>query len=827
MSRQEKFSIRKTTLGVVSACIAVVGLFALMGANQEVKADEVNVTVADTAVVENDEANEELAVLAASPEESPVEIAEQELATAQEELATASQALAQAQAQEAAAEETLTQAQAAVDAVETSRTETRQVGTTTETVQTGVNTETVQTGTKTEQVQVGTESKLVEGTRTEQVQTGTKTTTKFVGMETVQEQTGTQVQRVKVGEEEVQVQVGSTFETRVVGTETKSEIVGYKTEQVKVGERTVTEGGEAGLKDGTITYNFDSGAKLEGLLVSDEYLDALKKLANGNISSSDVSSIARGDAEFEAKIGNRTSYTMSSLIDFVGGAVNAAYGSFYRQHQYDIANSDTTTKYDVLDLPYEVRKDLALFYVALVNDLRSKVGTESLKVTEESLQQAYDIVNDVRVISFESVSGDKDYLKGVSRSQLEEKGFFTNSIREKTVISDTGRGILQEGVNLSNKYNADLYSLVYSGEGNASRDFENPRYQTVDQLKYGIISVLGQQLYGFEGKGYNGQEAGGVNGTYVDNFKTVLAVLGLDGNTNNTVGLDVSLYNSDSRGNQDKYSQVMITFSDSSATAITNPYETSTGGTTRVEDVYETRETPIYETKTVDVTERVEVPVYRTQVRDIYEDREVPTYTNVTRPKYETVEEPVYEEREVAYSEVVVTPIYETREVPVYTEVETPIYETREAHVYETVNITVAIPQDLLDALTAAQEAYDKAVADSQTAQGNYQEAADKVTAAQAKLAALQPAPQPVEDTPTTGDQEPSPAETEPVSEEEQVPTETPAVEEVPSPTETPIVEEVPSPTETPVTEDSPAPVEKPAHPTEEAAPFEVPLLWN
>lgn len=330
------------------------------------------------------------------------------------------------------------------------------------------------------------------------------------------------------------------------------------TKQVQVGTKTVTTGGKATLKDGVAKSEFFES---NGVVTSDAYLKAIKALAEGRGSYADVrKAIADGVENVPG----------SSLAD-IAAPNRLVFKSWKSSYNPQFSNTDSTTKVSVHDLTDEQLTDLALFYTALVNDLRSKVGTEPLKVTKESIAATKQALKDLFNKTFPAYNN-------MSEAELKANGFWgPESIKKVTESNQTqehlnsvqGSGKLLNGV-VANQ-------VQYQGHNGA--------YQTMADLKANLLAFVGNMLYGSTGTGSNVSTAG----TSRDNFSDALALLGLRGNYNAAgVGVDFyTTFNGLGYSAPATYALMLNT----NGEAIDNPYQTLTGGKTEV--------VPIYETKTI------------------------------------------------------------------------------------------------------------------------------------------------------------------------------------------------------------------------------------
>lgn len=328
------------------------------------------------------------------------------------------------------------------------------------------------------------------------------------------------------------------------------------TQKVQTGTKTVTTGGKATLKDGVAKSElFESN----GVVTSDAYLKAIKALAEGKGSYADVrKAIADGVENVPG----------SSLAD-IAAPNRSVFKSWKSSYNPQFSNTDSTTKVSVHDLTDEQLTDLALFYTALVNDLRSKVGTEPLKVTKESIAATKQALKDLFNKTFPAYNN-------MSEAELKANGFWgPESIKKVTESNQTqehlnsvqGSGKLLNGV-VANQ-------VQYQGHNGA--------YQTMADFKANLLAFVGNMLYGSTGTGSNVSTAG----TSRDNFSDALALLGLRGNYNSAgVGVDFyTTFNGLGYSAPATYALMLNT----NGEAINNPYQTLTGGKTEVVPVYETK----------------------------------------------------------------------------------------------------------------------------------------------------------------------------------------------------------------------------------------------
>ena len=316
-------------------------------------------------------------------------------------------------------------------------------------------------------------------------------------------------------------------------------------EPVKVGEITAVTADGVSLNKGVAYSNF---LETNGIVVNREYLDAIKALARGTGSVQAVKdAIKKGD-----KNGNR--------LDIVSGPASSSYKSWAKDMSF--ANTDATTKLDVNNLSDSQLTDLALFYTALLNDVRFKVGTNLVTVTEQSVAEAKKVVTSIFNKVFPS-------YKGMNNAQLEANGFW-NSLSQP---SNPLRGPVYDVTNAVKGVDSEDTTIIgQEPANNVNYDNIDGRKQTMAELKAKIFANLGNQLFGFEGQGYLGEASGGVDGKRSENFDLAMTVLGLKG-TSTTAGVDLG-FTDTFNGMVDRAPRTYTVLGNAYGKAISNPYQT-------------------------------------------------------------------------------------------------------------------------------------------------------------------------------------------------------------------------------------------------------------
>ena len=328
-------------------------------------------------------------------------------------------------------------------------------------------------------------------------------------------------------------------------------------EPVKVGEITAVTADGVSLNKGVAYSNF---LETNGIVVNREYLDAIKALARGTGSVQAVKdAIKKGD-----KNGNR--------LDIVSGPASSSYKSWAKDMSF--ANTDATTKLDVNNLSDSQLTDLALFYTALLNDVRFKVGTNLVTVTEQSVAEAKKVVTSIFNKVFPS-------YKGMNNAQLEANGIW-NSLSQP---SNPLRGPVYDVTNAVKGVDSEDTTIIgQEPANNVNYDNIDGRKQTMAELKAKIFANLGNQLFGFEGQGYLGEASGGVDGKRSENFDLAMTVLGLKG-TSTTAGVDLG-FTDTFNGMVDRAPRTYTVLGNAYGKAISNPYQTLKNPKETVTPVY-------------------------------------------------------------------------------------------------------------------------------------------------------------------------------------------------------------------------------------------------
>lgn len=241
------------------------------------------------------------------------------------------------------------------------------------------------------------------------------------------------------------------------------------TENVKVGEKSTVTADGVYLNKGVAYSNF---TETNGIVTSQAYLDAIKALAKGTGSVQAVKdAIKKGDEN-----GNN--------LAIVSAPTSSAYNSWVKNMDFSFANTDSATKLDINNLSDSQLTDLALFYTALLNDLRFKVGTNLVTVTDQSVAEAKKTVTSIFDKLFPA-------YKGMDEAQLTANGFWNS-------MSDTKNPLKYTGVSLQDTVKGidseDTTVIGQKPANNVSYENNDGRKQTMFDLKAKIFANLGNQI---------------------------------------------------------------------------------------------------------------------------------------------------------------------------------------------------------------------------------------------------------------------------------------------------------------------------------------------
>ncbi|HEM6308818.1 TPA: SEC10/PgrA surface exclusion domain-containing protein [Streptococcus suis] len=345
------------------------------------------------------------------------------------------------------------------------------------------------------------------------------------------------------------------------------------TETIKTGETTtVTTGGTATLKDGVATPS--TYPWVNGVITNDYYLNAIKNYANGTATIADVEATFSKGLTFTASDGSKVDMPVN-LRDALAAPIAEAYKGWYTGLGWTFSHTDNSTVINVHDMTDAQRTELSLFYAALVNQLRSLVGTTPVTVTNGSVALADEKTNVIFNTMFPAYAN-------MSQDELEANNLFTYG-------GKLGHfGNYSDGI--VNATTADTTNIVNKIAIDNQFADRNGLTATMAELKSYVLAGLGQQLY----RPLYSITDGKLNN---HDFTTALEVLGLTG-TLNSVGISfdtLEVFDGDAR----RAPSMVTVYSNQTDSPLTNNYSVVTGGTTTT--------TPIYETVSRTVVDQVAV----------------------------------------------------------------------------------------------------------------------------------------------------------------------------------------------------------------------------
>ncbi|WP_341931784.1 SEC10/PgrA surface exclusion domain-containing protein [Streptococcus pluranimalium] len=380
------------------------------------------------------------------------------------------------------------------------------------------------------------------------------------------------------------------------------------TETVKVGETTTVTASGASLKAGTAVSSDGNN----GLFINQEYIDAIKALANGTGSVQAVKDAIKKGDEF------------GNSLDLLSSPGNSGYEAWMEMMGYTFSNTDSVTKLSPSALTDAQLTDLALFYTALVNDVRSKVGTNLLTVTDESVAEAKKVISNV-------FSGVFPAYSGMSDSQRSASGFWSTT---QEGFDGTGRKDVTSVVKGLDSSSNTIIGQLPAHYGNYA-NFDG-RMQTMAELKGKVLAIVGEQLYTIKGRGSVGEAYGGVDGERSENFELALEVLGLRGSAS-TVGFGFE-FTDLSNGMVQKAPSSYVVLGNAGGSAIDNPYLDLVDAETTVTPIYETKTRTVIDQARVDEAQKAyDEAVKANQVaKDAVAEKE--TAYNDAQTKFETAQ---------------------------------------------------------------------------------------------------------------------------------------------------------------------------------------------
>ena len=203
-------------------------------------------------------------------------------------------------------------------------------------------------------------------------------------------------------------------------------------------------------------------------VLSDEYIKAIKALANGTGNVLDVKK-AVGKPYIDAKTG----VGASSLFNY-----NFTGSYFYKGKDiaYGSEDTDKTEIVDFQNLSKEQATKLSLYAASIVNDLRAKVGTAPLKVSESSVELATQFNHYAN--PFEKVTDGEvspNYMKTLAEkfAMGKESAKFdldALGIRKETIPDYTGKGTLSTMAQIKQVMYEGIVKAVFGSAGTSSSE---------------------------------------------------------------------------------------------------------------------------------------------------------------------------------------------------------------------------------------------------------------------------------------------------------------------------------------------------------------------
>lgn len=203
-------------------------------------------------------------------------------------------------------------------------------------------------------------------------------------------------------------------------------------------------------------------------VLSDEYIKAIKALANGTGNVLDVKK-AVGKPYIDAKTGvgasNLFNYNFTGSYFYKGKDI--AYGS---------EDTDKTEIVDFQHLSKEQATKLSLYAASIVNDLRAKVGTAPLKVSESSVELATQFNHYAN--PFEKATDGKvspNYMKTLAEkfAMGKESAKFdldALGIRKEDIPDYTGKGTLSTMAQIKQVMYEGIVKAVFGSAGTSSSE---------------------------------------------------------------------------------------------------------------------------------------------------------------------------------------------------------------------------------------------------------------------------------------------------------------------------------------------------------------------
>ena len=203
--------------------------------------------------------------------------------------------------------------------------------------------------------------------------------------------------------------------------------------------------------------------------LSDEYIKAIKALANGTGNVLDVKK-AVGKPYIDAKTGvgasNLFNYNFTGSYFYKGKDI--AYGS---------EDTDKTEIVDFQNLTKEQATKLSLYAASIVNDLRAKVGTAPLRVSESSVELATQFNHYANPFEKATIDGkvNLNYMKTLAEkfAMGKESAKFdldALGIRKEAIPDYAGKGTLSTMAQIKQVMYEGIVKAVFGSAGTSSSE---------------------------------------------------------------------------------------------------------------------------------------------------------------------------------------------------------------------------------------------------------------------------------------------------------------------------------------------------------------------
>lgn len=599
-------TIQKTT------AVAVAGLTALTGASTA-HADDAITVPAPEAVVEAttvatsteipssaeikpqvDEASQAVETAQANVEsaQSAVEAQESVIATAEQEVATANESVTQAESAVAQAEETSAQAtpenvERAEQAVETAQETVDSAQSAVPTAESAENQATQAVETQEGVLATATEgvSSAQKAVETAQSAVTTAKTALDPQTQVQAEKTVAEIKTAISADEKAVAEAKTNYDNAVKANSDSESQAKLLTDAVKKAEENLETAVSDATKAGTHLVALKSKLETasdalkkakEGQTVTktettyEEVVEGGSVTANSNVLVPKfdpklvelAKKLNAGEITFDKFVDVWQSRSGEDLVSIPEGLVfqDDTEGDYALKGQevtqfYKVEDSDKTL-YNVDNLPKEVLVDTLMYATAFINSIRTQLGEKPLVVTQDSIDS--------------SVAITEAYLK--SRPNNLSR---TGRVTPNDIPNDYERGI--DDASLSNviPIGSEVLTVESNQIGVISEYHKNLNFTAITRadLKYRVVRAI---LRGFDSYATNRYTSTGV-----DNIKNYASLFFMGGgaDSNQAFGLDVVRFASGTP-TRDEYGTFFFTRTSAKGEALTNPYETVTGGTT-------------------------------------------------------------------------------------------------------------------------------------------------------------------------------------------------------------------------------------------------------